>query len=156
LSEPADIRTSRLTDGTRLNEILALVHAAFGGFEPPSGVLSETIDDMRRRYRAGPILIAQADGALVGSLFCVPVDDALYLTRLATLPAWRRRGVGSTLLADAEAEARAAGACRLTLRVRVTLPDNQRYLERLGFVVTGQGQDPGRTPYVSMERRLAD
>ncbi len=154
MSAPSDIRTSRLGDAARFEEVLALAHDAFGGLEPPSSVIKETVADIEQRFEAGPILIAQADGELVGSLFCAVKGDALYLTRLATRPAWRRRGVGRALMAAAEAHARASGAKRLTLRVRITLPDNQRYFERFGFVVTGQGQEGGRTPFFTMERRL--
>jgi GNAT superfamily N-acetyltransferase len=154
LSALTDIRTSRLGDATRFGEVLALAHEAFGGVEPPSGVLTETVADIEQRFKAGPILIAQAGDELVGSLFCAAKDDLLYLTRLATRPAWRRRGVGRALMAAAEAQTRAIGAKKMLLRVRITLPDNRRYFERLGFVVTGQGQEGGRTPFFTMERRL--
>ena len=150
----ADITTSRLADAARFGEVLALVHEAFRGLEPPSGVLSETIADIEQRFKAGPLLIAQVGDELVGSVFCAVKDDALYLTRLATLPAWRRRGIGRALMAAAEAQARASGAKRLTLRVRITLPENRRYFESFGFIVTGDGQEGGRTPFFTMERRL--
>jgi hypothetical protein len=58
------------------------------------------------------------------------------------------------LLIAVAAEARDAGCARLTLRVRINLPDNRAFFERGGFAVTGQGQDPGRSPYYTMERRL--
>ena len=155
MSEAADISTSRLGDAARFDEVLALVHDAFGGLEPPSSVLSETMADIKQRFGAGPILIAEADGRMVGSVFCALKDDALYLTRLATRPAWRRQGVGRALMVAAEAQARAIGLERLTLRVRVSLPENRRYFERLGFTVTGQGREGGRAPFFTMERRLA-
>lgn len=155
MSEPAAIKTLRLGDAARFGEVLALVHEAFRGLNPPSGVLSETVADIERRFEDGPILVAQTDGKLVGSLFCAVKDDALYLTRLATRPAWRRRGVGRALMAAAEAQARAIGAKRLTLRVRTTLPENRRYFENFGFIVTGEGQEAGRTPYYTFERWLA-
>lgn len=146
--------TSRCLDRGRLAEILAVVHAAFDHLQPPSSAMRETVADLEARLRAGPIFVAAAAGRIVGSIFCAPVGDALYLTRLATLPAWRRRGVGAALLAAADGEARAAGARRLTLRVRVNLPDNRRYFESAGFAVTGEGQDPGRARYFAMQREL--
>ena len=148
MDEPTGITTLRLTDAARFGDVLVLVHDAFRGFEPPSSVLSETIADIEQRFKAGPLLIAQVGDELVGSIFCAVKDDALYLTRLATLPAWCRRGVGRALMAAAEAQARANGAKRLTLRVRITLPANQRYFERLGFIVTREGQEGGRTPFL--------
>jgi GNAT superfamily N-acetyltransferase len=138
----------------RLNDLLAMIHAAFAGLDPPSGVLNETVTDIAARQRDGIVLVAQSGAAFIGSMFCARKDDALYLTRMATHPDWRRRGVGRALMAAAEGEVRSLGAKRLTLRVRVTLPDNRRYFESLGFVVNGRGQDPGRTPYLTMERVL--
>ena len=145
---------ARWTGADWFDEIMAMVHSAFAEFQPPSGVLNETAADLAARQRAGIVLVAQSGNDFVGSVFCAPKGDALYLTRLATSPAWRRAGVGCALLEAAEDEAHRLGAKRLTLRVRVTLPGNLTYFKRVGFVETSKGQDPGRTPYISMERML--
>jgi predicted N-acetyltransferase YhbS len=145
---------SRWTSAVRLGDIMAMIHVAFGAFEPPSGVLKETVADLAARQRDGLVLVAQNGERFIGSLFCARQSDALYLTRLATTPDWRRRGVGRALIAAAESEARASGVMRLTLRVRKNLPGNRAYFERLGFIVTGEGADPGRPPYDAMERLL--
>jgi predicted N-acetyltransferase YhbS len=144
----------RWTSDTRLEDILAVVHAAFAGLEPPSSVLKETVADLAARQRDGVVLAAQAGSAFVCSVFGTPKDDGLYLARLAVTPSWRQRGVAGALLAATDDEARRIGASRLTLRVRVCLPDNLSYFHRAGFVVTGQGQDPGRSPYYALERAL--
>lgn len=145
---------SRWTAGERLDELLALIHAAFAAFEPPSGALNETIADIERRQRDGFVLVAQAGESFVGSLFGDIKGDALYLTRMASAPARRKSGIGRALLQAADDEARRLGLKRLTLRVRVTLPANLAYFKRAGFIETGTGQDPGRTPYMTMERVL--
>lgn len=151
----AVVAISRCADAAQFTGILALVHEAFGALTPPSGALAETIDDVTARFRAGPILLAHADGQLAGSLYCALKGDRLYLTRMAVRPALQKQGIGRALLTASEAEARALGALKLTLRVRVNLPENRAYFERAGFRVTGQGQDPGRPPYQAMERPLA-
>jgi predicted N-acetyltransferase YhbS len=145
---------SRMIAVDRLDELLAMVHAAFAGFDPPSSVLNETETDLARRLREGMVLVAQADNRFIGSVFAARQNDAFYLTRLAVISAWRKRGVGQTLVEAADNEARAAGMRRLTLRVRINLPGNRAYFEGLGFRVTGQGQDSGRPPYDAMERVL--
>ena len=149
------VAVSRCAGAAQFAAILALVHEAFGRLTPPSGALNETLDDVAARFKAGPVLIAEADGAFVGSLYCAPKGGGLYLTRMAVRPDRQKQGIGRALLMAAEAEARALGAQKLTLRVRVNLPENRSYFERAGFRVTGQGQDPGRPPYEAMERRLA-
>ena len=149
-----DFAVTRWTSAERLDEILAVVHAAFAGFDPPSSVLRETVADVAARQRDGLILVAQANGRFIGSVFAAPKSGSLYVTRLAVLPAWRRRGVGGALMAAVEREARAAQCAKITLRVRVNLPGNRAYFEKLGFVVTGRGQDAGRPPYDAMKRLL--
>jgi len=151
----SDFAVRRWTTGKRLGDIMAMVHAAFREFEPPSGVLKETAADLAARQRRGLILVAMDGERFIGSVFAARKGDAFYLTRLATAPAWRKRGVGRALMAAAEQEASASGAARLTLRVRQTLPGNLAYFRRLGFVVTGEGREDGRTPFHTMERMLA-
>ena len=150
----APVVISRCADASQFAAILALVHEAFGVLTPPSGALNETIDDVAARFKAGPVLIAQADGELVGSLYCALKDGGFYLTRMAVRPDRQKQGIGRALLKAAEAEARTLGVQKLTLRVRLNLPENRAYFERAGFRVTGQGQDPGRPPYDAMERRI--
>jgi GNAT superfamily N-acetyltransferase len=147
-------KISRWTSADRLDDILAMVHSAFAEFQPPSGVLDETVADLAARQRNGIVLVAQVGDEFVGSLFCERKGDALYLTRMVSAPAWRKAGIGRALLQAAEGDARRLGVSRLTLRVRVTLPGNLAYFKRAGFVETGAGQDPGRTPYITMERVL--
>ncbi|MBN8964025.1 MAG: GNAT family N-acetyltransferase [Rhizobiales bacterium] len=139
-------------DGSgRLDELLALVHAAFEGLQPPSSVLRETLADLAERLRVETALIAQVGDEIVGSVFCASKGDALYLTRMAVAPIWRGRGVGSALLRAAADEARRIGGARLTLRVRQNLPGNRSYFERRGFVVIGEGREDDRAPYLAME-----
>jgi len=148
---PASVQIYRWNGSGRLDEFLALIHAAFDGMQPPSSVLRETLSDLAARLRVETALLAQVRGDIVGSVFCAIKSDRLYLTRMAVAANWRRRGVGSALLGAATDEARRAGAARLTLRARQSLPDNRAYFERRGFVVTSVGRDEDRPPYYAME-----
>src|SRR5690349_24582152 len=126
---------------------MAMVHAAFAQFTPPSGVLKETAVDLAKRQRDGFVLVAMEGNDFIACMFCAEKDGALYLTRMATRPDRRQRGVGDALLNAAEEEARRAKLPRLLLRVRQTLPENLAYFHKRGFVVTGEGQEDGRTPF---------
>lgn len=151
---PSDFSIRRWSTPERLDEILAVVHASFAGFVPPSGVLREDLAHLTARFAEETFVVALAGETIIGSVFCARKGDALYLTRMAVASAWRKRGVGRGLMQGAEEEARRAGAKRLTLRVRKNLPGNRAYFARFGFVVTGEGQDAGRPPYDAMERAL--
>jgi len=43
---------------------------SFREFEPPSGVLKETLEHLTARFQREIFLVAQADGSIIGSLFC--------------------------------------------------------------------------------------
>jgi GNAT superfamily N-acetyltransferase len=145
---------TRWTSPDRLGDILAMLHSAFAGLQPPSSILNETVANLAASQRNGFVLVARAGHDFVGSMFCETKDDALYLTRMASAPAWRKLGIGRALLKAADGEARGLGLKRLTLRVRVTLPGNLAYFTQAGFVAIGTGQDPGRTPYITMQRLM--
>ena len=56
-----------------------------------------------------------------------------YLANMAVYPEFRRQGLGSLLLADAETRARERGCTRLALDVEAENRDAVRLYERLGF-----------------------
>lgn len=144
-SQPFAIRPAAAADTPEA--LLALVQAAFRGLpiEPPSGVFKETITDFSVRLTAQTVFVAQANGGLVGTIFCLPREGALYVGRLAVIPPWRRRGVAGALLDAAKAEAPRLGARRLTLNARIMMPGNVALFQKHGFVVTGEGTHPGFT-----------
>src|SRR6185295_7161342 len=95
----ADYIVHRLTDSARAPELHALLQGVFGALaiDPPSSMLKETAADVAARLELETCFIALADGRLIGSVFCAPRGDALYIGRLAVLPDWRGRGVASAL-----------------------------------------------------------
>jgi len=124
--------------------------------DPPSGALGETTASVAAKLAEGGGAGAEVAGALVGVVLCAEQDDALYIGRVSVVPAWRGRGIARALLAAGEAEARRRGLERMTLRVRLTLEDNQRLFAGFGFAPVGQGAHPGyREPtFLVMEKRL--
>jgi predicted N-acetyltransferase YhbS len=132
-----DYRLYRLTDTARLPELHALVQAAFGALaiDPPSSVLKETLANFEQRLRFEIVLAAEANGRFVGTVFCAPHGDALYIGRLTVAPDWRRRGVAGALIDAAKDEARRLKVKHITLRARIMLPGNVALFRRHGFAV---------------------
>jgi ribosomal protein S18 acetylase RimI-like enzyme len=157
VSAAAPFAVRRLADATRIEELHALVQATLGALaiDPPSSVRKETVADFAARFGREIVLVADAGEGLIGGMFCAPQHDALYVGRLAVAPGWRRRGVASALIDAAKNEARAAGARRITLKVRIALPDNVALFRRHGFVITAQETHAGYSAPTSYAMELA-
>ena len=78
MTAPSAFRIRRWTGSERLGDIMAMIHDAFGGLSPPSGVLNETAADLAERQRDGLVLVAQAGERFIGGVFCARKSDALY------------------------------------------------------------------------------
>ncbi|BAT59751.1 putative acetyltransferase [Variibacter gotjawalensis] len=154
------MQVSRCDDPARLPDILAVMHAAFGSLniDPPSGALRETVDDLAKRLASDVIFIVEEEGALIASVFCTPLGDALYVGRLAVAPSHQRRGIAKRLMAEAESEARRRSLGKLTLRARLMLPDNIAFFRACGFVTGAEHAHAGyaHPTNVEMEKTLSD
>jgi len=140
--------------------VAALIRAAFeeyrGRLEPESGAFGETAETVAAAFADHAVIVAQAGGRLVGCVLATRHGDDLYLGRFAVDPDFRRRGIASRLLAEAERHARATGAVALALGVRIARPDNFRYFAARGFREVGREAHPGfdHPTSINMAKRL--
>ena len=147
----------RFTDAGRLDELHRFVQGAFRDLpiDAPSSSLKETPADFAKRLQSDAIFVATDAGQLIGSIFCTPEDDALYVGRLAVAPAFRRRGIANALMEAAKGEARRRGARRITLGARIALPGNVALFRHHGFVIVRETCHPGFTTPTSYDMELA-
>jgi len=94
------------------------------------GYFAEHFDPAKRR-------IVVFDGQDVGGLQTERREDSLFLSKVEILPSFQGRGLGTRIVQDLMAEARAQGL-PVTLQVLKENPRARRWYERLGFVVTGE------------------
>ena len=151
-----DFAITRLVDPARVDELHHLVTSAFAALaiDPPSGVLEESVADFRERLKSETALVAEADGALVGSVFCAQKVTSLYIGRLAVRDDFRRRGVASALLEAAKREARRHAMPKLTLATRISLTSNIALFRRHGFVVVAEQSHAGYSQPTSYDMEL--
>lgn len=128
-----DIRRAVLRD----LEVLAAIEAA--AFEP---VRRSSRRALRRALSSAfqRVLVAELDGRVAGMMVLWPYRHTWRIYNLATHPDFRHRGVAGALLARAVAEARAAGARRLSLESRDE-PGLVGYYLRRGFSVRARLDD---------------
>lgn len=95
--------------------------------------------DIARKLRVNPewFLVAESDGAIVGTVMAGYEGHRGWINYLGVAPAQQRGGLGQRLMDEAEARLRAAGCPKINLQVR---PDNRAaiaFYERIGFAVEG-------------------
>jgi len=86
-----------------------------------------------RHFADADFLIVETAQAPLGRLYLQRGAAQHVLVDISLLPAWRGQGMGTALIAQAQALAAAAG-CALSLHVLHANPDAQRLYARLGFV----------------------
>ena len=82
------------------------------------------------------IYVVRTDDCRVAA-FCAfwLVFDEIHINNVAVLPAWRGRGIGTTLMQHVLTEGARLGAHRATLEVRASNASALRLYDRLGFYV---------------------
>ena len=124
--------TIRPADSSDYPAVERLEQASFDDPWPTDAILQELMPSQLR----WPIL-AEFEGAVVGFLMSWRTPDELHILNVAVNPEVRRRGIGSTLIKAAIAEARRCGLGQITLEVRRgNFPACAMY-ESFGFEQTG-------------------
>jgi transitional endoplasmic reticulum ATPase len=92
-----------------LEAVLGLDIASKTTDQPPVFNLADVVECLGRH----PAVVAVAAGALVGAAVSRVDYDRAWVVRIALSPGWRRRGLGSALLAELEHRLLAAGVSRI-------------------------------------------
>lgn len=101
------------------------------------------LDDYPARIAEGVVEVWDDGGNILGMIILVNKPDALMLENVAVAPEAQGRGVGRSLIAHAEAEAKARGYSLIRLYTHITMISNQTMYAGLGYVETTRGEDEG-------------
>ena len=140
--------------------LLTLIHTAFeeyrGRLEPPSGAHRETVQSIATYLQQGHAVLAWLNDQAVGCVCYHQESEHVYFGRLSVLPAFRQHGVGLALVTYVEQQAKALGAQRVRLGVRIALQHLHMYYERLGYRVVCYETHEGYTAPTSvvMEKQV--
>ncbi|MFD1542429.1 GNAT family N-acetyltransferase [Nonomuraea guangzhouensis] len=144
------MRIAKETDRDAVEE---LVQAAY---QPWVAVIGARPKPMEADYAAliaeGRVHVTGDD--LDGLIVLIPEDGVLYIDNVAVRPGLHGKGIGRSLLAYAEQEARRLGLPALRLYTNVKMARNIALYESLGYVVIGRKERDGRF-IVEMRKQLS-
>lgn len=141
-------------------QVLSLIHEAFEEYRavliPQSSAHRETAEIVRKKLVKGGGFIATVDGQAAGCVLYEPEADALYLGRLAVLPAFRKQGVARALVDAVENRARDLHVSKVTLKVRIPLPGNRAFFESIGYQVVAYNSHDGYSEptFMTLEKEV--
>ncbi len=125
--------------------IRAIAKAAYAPYVPLIGRKpAPMVADFDAVVAAGYADVALAGSEVAGYIIHMSATpDGWFLENLAVSPAAQRTGLGHALIAHAEAAARAAGACEITLYTNAKMEANLAFYPRLGYIETHRAVENG-------------
>jgi ribosomal protein S18 acetylase RimI-like enzyme len=128
-----------------VDALVALVESAYRGESSRAGWTTEAAFlDGQRTDRSEVLtvlphlLVAEDDDGIVGCCALVPKDSHAYFGMFAVRPGLQGGGVGSAVLAEAEARARKLGLCRVEMTVLSLRSELIAFYERRGYRNAGE------------------
>jgi predicted N-acetyltransferase YhbS len=133
----------RIADLPDAAAITALINAAFEveRFFIDSDRI--TLSQVYALLGTGHFLLLEEDDALAGCVYVEPRGERAYLGLLSVSPSRQRGGLGSRLVAAAEAHCLTSGHRFLDLLIVNLRQELPPYYRRLGYVETGTAPFPG-------------
>jgi GNAT superfamily N-acetyltransferase len=129
--------------------------AGYAGALPvESGALAESIEDVRQAMRDGGAVLAFLSDMAVGSARFTPEADALYVNRVAVLPAHWHKGVASAMMSYIEEIARGLQKAAIRIQARNSLPSNVGLYRALGYETVSIDPHPRGPDQVWSMRKL--
>jgi GNAT superfamily N-acetyltransferase len=128
-------RTATPDDAAELAALISLAYRVEDFFKIGDRTDAE---DVRARMKEGAFLVLEDGGRIVGGVFVKHDGDTGYFGMLSIDPSHQGRGLGTRLIAEAEAQCRNAGCREMELEVvnlRTELPP---YYRRFGYVERGE------------------
>lgn len=151
-----EIREAREDDS---DSVLGCLSAAFAPYREqytPAAYADTVLDEssLRHRLRTMHVLVAVADGEVVGTVGAAIHDDRGHLRGMAVLPGHRGAGIAAQLLSAIEEWLRMQGCTRVSLNTTRPLLAAMKFYEKHGYVRTGRISDFFGMDLIEYEKSL--
>ena len=124
--------------------IKRIVCAAYEKYTPRIGKPPAPMtDDYEGQVASGNAWVLEVDDELVGLVVLVPKPAYMLIDNLAVMPGRQRSGLGSMLLAFAEATARERGYVEVQLYTNELMHENLAWYTKRGYQETSRKYDSG-------------
>ncbi|WP_420411913.1 GNAT family N-acetyltransferase [Roseibium sp.] len=111
----------------------------------------ETLDQLTEAFSTHLFLVAKDGPEILGSVRIRSDGNTCHIGRLFVAPGHQGRGIGRRLMQAAEEQFTKSGKFKLITGGKSA--GNIRLYESLGYQVTGEAMDNGKTPLVVMEKQ---
>jgi len=146
----------RVADVDDAGAIRALTRAAYARWVPVIGREPKPMGaDYEAAVRNHRFDLLYVDAVLTGLIETVDQRDRLLIVNVAVAPDAQGRGLGSVLMARAEANAQALGRKRIWLYTNKRFAQNVRLYLKLGYQIDREEDVGGGTTRVDMSKPLA-
>jgi 8-oxo-dGTP pyrophosphatase MutT (NUDIX family)/GNAT superfamily N-acetyltransferase len=116
-----------------VHRLMRAAFAEYGHLVPPSGANLESVADVVKALGQGGAIIAWQAGEPVGTARYRVDSDELYVGRVSVPPEYRGYGIGAGLMRYMEQIAAGYNRSALRVGVRMQLPQNVSFYQRLGY-----------------------
>jgi GNAT superfamily N-acetyltransferase len=131
-----EVRLATADEASLVHEITMEAFEDLRGLlHPPSGALSETLEDVIPVVASGEGVLAFVDEEPAGAARFTVKGDHIYIGRIGVLASKRRLGVAGAMLEFVEQKAKDLGFAETRLGTRELLADNVRLYQRLGYEI---------------------
>ncbi len=122
--------------------MLAAFEEYRGALEPPSGALTESLDEFKASAARGGAALAFISGEAVGSARYEFMPDHVYCSRISVVPSHRGLGLAGAILDYVDQRALECRYAEVRLSTREVMESNQRLYLRHGYEVVAREQHP--------------
>ena len=152
------VMPARIVDAEVVHRIMREAYREYeAAMDPPMSGAGESVAQVEDAMRKGGAVLAWDGATPVGSARYRLSNDVVSIKRVSVLPSWRGRGIATAMLGYIERLALSQGRMQARLTLRMSLSQNLKLYERMGYQVVEHKAHPrGQGVVGSLVKQLGD